>query len=103
LAGTTRPDHARNQDATISLLRLGHNESQHLFAICDGHGEWGSEISGAVKACLPGHLVKSLPIIISSKSEEQLVRTSLMEAMWKMENQLKSELTHEIEISGTTC
>ena len=42
-----------NQDQYILAPNVGGYPSLHIFGICDGHGQFGREVSSFVKASLP--------------------------------------------------
>jgi len=50
-----------NQDTYIITPHIGKEKSFHLFAIADGHGKHGHDISGFIKS--------KMPTIISKKIE----------------------------------
>lgn len=47
-----------NQDSFIVGTKLCGDPHQHLFAVADGHGKFGKEISGLVKRRLPGIVLR---------------------------------------------
>ena len=61
LAGMTQPHMGpaylkSNQDAYILHPNINKCPAMHLFAVADGHGTFGQEISAYVKQKLPGSL-----------------------------------------------
>ena len=50
-----KPSQAKqeNQDSFILAPNLQKKSAMHLFSVCDGHGQFGAEISGFVKFSLP--------------------------------------------------
>ena len=47
-----------NQDAYIIVPYFGGEAYQHLFSVCDGHGQNGHDVSGLIKQRLPVYLDK---------------------------------------------
>lgn len=43
-----------NQDSFIINPNISSKTWQHLFAVCDGHGPLGHQVSGFIKNTLPG-------------------------------------------------
>ena len=46
----------QNQDAYILSPNLASLPSFHLFGVCDGHGQFGREVSNFVKIVLPAQI-----------------------------------------------
>lgn len=51
-----------NQDAYIIVPYFGGESYQHLFSVCDGHGQNGHDVSGLIKQRLPVYLDKELQL-----------------------------------------
>ncbi len=51
-----------NQDAYIIVPYFGGESFQHLFSVCDGHGQNGHDVSGLIKQRLPVYLDKELQL-----------------------------------------
>jgi serine/threonine protein phosphatase PrpC len=50
----------QNQDSFILAPNLLNQPALHYFGICDGHGQFGKEVSSYVKSALPSHLEEEL-------------------------------------------
>jgi serine/threonine protein phosphatase PrpC len=45
--------HKQNQDSFVLSPNMMQSTYQHFFAVCDGHGQFGKEVSNQVKQRLP--------------------------------------------------
>ncbi|CAD8202823.1 unnamed protein product [Paramecium octaurelia] len=61
-----------NQDTYVCCARIDNNEFIHLFAVCDGHGEHGHQVSGFIKAQLP-QLVSKNKMMLERNSPQGLM------------------------------
>jgi serine/threonine protein phosphatase PrpC len=56
-----------NQDAFIITPGIGLNPNAFFFAVADGHGFYGREVSSFVKTRLPHHLAGDPAFTINNK------------------------------------
>ncbi|CAD8166542.1 unnamed protein product [Paramecium pentaurelia] len=84
-----------NQDAYICCAKIENNECIHLFAICDGHGEHGHQVSGFIKNQLP-QLVQKNKMILERNSSQ-----GLMIIIQGLSDMLQQSLI-DISYSGST-
>lgn len=78
----------QNQDSIIIQPSL--NKETSLFGICDGHGQYGKEVSNFIALNLPVHL-----------KNEQISVDSFTDPIRKIENDLK-KCEFDVSYSGTT-
>ena len=55
-----------NQDRALELVRFNGSDSQALFAVFDGHGQLGHEVSSFLTQELPRQMVKQLGTVAAS-------------------------------------
>lgn len=95
-----------NQDQYILAPNVGGYPSLHIFGICDGHGQFGREVSSFVKVSLPVLIEKNY-----GKKEEdstsgadhyhqlkQGIKNSFLSVNSELENHVPN-----CQFSGTTC
>jgi serine/threonine protein phosphatase PrpC len=95
-----------NQDQYILAPNVGGYPSLHIFGICDGHGQFGREVSNFVKVSLPVHIEK----LYGKKDEDssqgadpyfqlkQALKASFLMVNTELENHVPN-----CQFSGTTC
>ncbi|CAD8083566.1 unnamed protein product [Paramecium primaurelia] len=84
-----------NQDTYVCCAKIENNECIHLFAICDGHGEHGHQVSGFIKNQLP-QLVQKNKMILERNSSQ-----GLMIIIQGLSDMLQQSLI-DISYSGST-
>lgn len=96
-----------NQDAYLTnphMLNLRHS---HFFAVCDGHGHNGQEVSGLLKHRLPFHIEKHLKEklvrhTMTEFPEIDLMHDALTKAFAEANNEVY-KLVADVRFSGSTC
>ena len=85
-----------NQDSYIQLSNFMENQEIHIFAVCDGHGQFGHQVSQFIKTNLPKNIQKWI-----TQKPQQPVEWILIEA-FKTTNMelLKSSIS--VDFSGST-
>lgn len=84
-----------NQDAYIVLPNIGKKSWQHFFGICDGHGNYGHNVSGFIKTHLPN-------FITSCQSFDKNPCDSLYKAYKYTVDKLLTESKIDLSYSGST-
>ncbi|OMJ77981.1 hypothetical protein SteCoe_22302 [Stentor coeruleus] len=89
----------QNQDNFIITSNLKSLRGQYLFAVCDGHGEDGHEVSSLIKKKFPKILLRNLPENPSGNKEiyYEAIRKSYSEI-----NNLVMNGNFDSEYSGST-
>jgi serine/threonine protein phosphatase PrpC len=91
----------QNQDAYIISHLFAPAQGDYLFAVCDGHGLYGHEVSGFIKEQLPRMISSSCMMNTESVYERRLdkaVQGGFRKVVTKLE---KSHI--DIAYSGSTC
>ena len=91
------------------LPHLGEYRRTHLFAVCDGHGVFGKEVSEFVKSQLGFYVEQSIKntfdqakvmqrVVDSTEVKEQLTRS-----FGTVQNTLLNDSKINLRFSGSTC
>lgn len=95
-----------NQDIAFLEKNFAGNNSYLYFAVCDGHGIEGHEVSSFIKRILPKELSKSLnnkDLLTNDKNVKKKIYNIIGQTFIKVNERLISnELINSI-FSGTTC
>ena len=86
------------------MLNLRHC---HFFAVCDGHGHNGQEVSGLLKHRLPFQIEKHLKDGLSKQSmqkypESAVITENLTKAFAESNNEVY-KMVSDVRFSGSTC
>jgi hypothetical protein len=103
-----------NQDATLTLQDFASTKNQYYFAVFDGHGSLGHEVSGFVKRVLPLYIDNALPRYRKSHSvrtqyhnltgeDQKRVRSALFQAHLAVAEDLAAQRIIDVTFSGTTA
>lgn len=63
-----------NQDAFILAPNILNRQSMHYFGVCDGHGQYGKDVSSIIKQKLPALLEENL--YTATKATKNSIRSS---------------------------
>lgn len=88
-----------NQDSYIIRPFLQGTKGQYLFSICDGHGNYGHEVSKFIKDKLPGLVEANIPL---SYPDIEQIRYALQVSISEVSRSLKEDSKISIETSGST-
>ena len=87
-----------NQDSYILQPNIQGTSQVHLFGICDGHGQFGRNVSNFVKAALSGHIERKYT---QGLTDEQIV--PVMKEIFESINREIEMNVPNCQFSGTTC
>ncbi|CAG9319239.1 unnamed protein product [Blepharisma stoltei] len=87
-----------NQDAFVIQPLLQGIKGQYLFAVCDGHGVFGHEVSGFLKEKLPIAVEQGLP---ENDSQINLYAQALVNGILTVERLVQESMINA-EFSGST-
>jgi len=106
VAGKKKPN---NQDNFLIESNFARTENQFLFAVMDGHGLNGHDVSAFVKRVLPLQIENLLPMDFHTKLEDPLPQEDILklkQILLRAHSATNSDLTHskaiDISYSGTT-
>ena len=88
----------QNQDALIIAPILG--AGQYLFAVCDGHGTFGHEVSAYIKDQLPKQMISAY--LSQSTATSDRLGLALQEAVFRVAGSL-GRTGIDTMFSGSTC
>lgn len=105
-----------NQDQYVLAPNVQGLPSLHLFGICDGHGQFGREVSSFVKVALAAEIEKNYGKELSSAEEalfdsqnpdkktnpHKLIMHRLKECFVKVNKDIEENVPN-CQFSGTTC
>ena len=80
-----------NQDTFLALPHLAEYRRTHFFAVCDGHGLYGKEVSEFIKGQLSSNVEREIKGIFDQAKTQQRVVDS---------NEVKEALTKSFEITN---
>ena len=90
----------QNQDAYIISHLFGSTQGQYLFAVCDGHGLYGHEVSGFLKEYLPKLI--SVSYMTTESNFGHRLESALEDGFRKVVTKLRKSHI-DIAFSGSTC
>ena len=70
----------QNQDNWITVPHFCGLKYCHFFSVCDGHGQWGKEVSTYLKNKLPVYLEAEFKYVIQ-KYEESMAKNHKLEPL----------------------
>ena len=88
-----------NQDCWVGERMGGKG---YLFAVCDGHGEFGHQVAGYVKGLFPREVLKTYLSLEPPLTTDEKLRLSLKEGYRRVVDELSSTGI-DVMFSGTTC
>lgn len=98
-----------NQDAFLALPHLAEYRRTHFFAVADGHGLYGREVSSYVKEHLSASVEKEIKGIFDQAKVQQRVvdsnevKDALARSFEQTNKRLYNESGIDIYFSGSTC
>ena len=102
--------HKQNQDAFVTQPHIMGLPHCHLFAVCDGHGSKGREVSNLLKVRLPQLIEKNFnlqmqgpALNLQSYPPIGKVSTALNAAFLQANNELSKMGSEVVRFSGSTC
>jgi serine/threonine protein phosphatase PrpC len=98
-----------NQDSFLAVPHLAEYRRTHFFAVCDGHGLFGKEVSEFIRASLSTQVEKEIKNIFDqAKSQQRVVdsnevKDALAKSFETTNKGLYSDSGIDIYFSGSTC
>ena len=98
-----------NQDSFLAVPHLAEYRRTHFFAVCDGHGLFGKEVSEYIRASLSTQVEKEIKNIFDqAKSQQRVVdsnevKDALAKSFETTNKGLYSDSGIDIYFSGSTC
>lgn len=98
-----------NQDQYLVMPHLGEYRRTHFFAVCDGHGVFGREVSEYVKNQLSQSVESGIKYTFDQAKMQQRVvdstevKDQLMKAFTSVSEGLYKDSRINLRFSGSTC
>ena len=90
-----------NQDGYIAIPSFGGKNDQHFFAVIDGHGNYGEEVTHYIKTKLPYYLEDAFK---EKNISGNLVKDEIMQAFASVFKRINTELyAGDIDVSLSGC
>ncbi|EGR29432.1 protein phosphatase 2c, putative [Ichthyophthirius multifiliis] len=90
-----------NQDSIINMVQLGTDKTFCFYGVCDGHGEYGDQVSNHIKKKLSQILLKNIKISQQQKANELNLQNTLNKTLKQVSQELLDSKM-DTYLSGST-